>query len=178
VNRTIHVNPPQTSGDHAATLDTQFGVYVHFPYCAKKCPYCDFASFTTQPADIPHEAYRRAVVAELELRLAARAAWPRVTSVFFGGGTPSLWDPRELGAVIAALRARLDFSPDVEITAECNPSSLDRAKATALLEVGVNRLSRSTPSASPSWGASTTSRVGSPPFAPRARRACSVCRAT
>ena len=141
MNRTIHVNPPQTSGDHAATLDTQFGVYVHFPYCAKKCPYCDFASFTTQPADIPHEAYRRAVVAELELRLAARAAWPRVTSVFFGGGTPSLWDPRELGAVIAALRARLDFSPDVEITAECNPSSLDRAKATALLEVGVNRLS-------------------------------------
>jgi oxygen-independent coproporphyrinogen-3 oxidase len=151
MNRITQTNPPQTRGDDApraphvrpteATLDTRFGVYVHFPYCAKKCPYCDFASFTTQPADIPHEAYRRAVVAELDLRLAARTVWPTVTSVFFGGGTPSLWAPRELGAVVSALRARLDFAPDVEITAECNPSSLDRAKASALLEVGVNRLS-------------------------------------
>lgn len=151
MNRITQTNPSQTRGDDAprsprarpteATLDTRFGIYVHFPYCTKKCPYCDFASFTTQPADIPHEAYRRAVVAELDLRLAARTEWPTVTSVFFGGGTPSLWAPRELGAVVSALRARLDFAPGVEITAECNPSSLDRAKASALLEVGVNRLS-------------------------------------
>ena len=119
----------------------RFGVYVHFPYCLKKCPYCDFASFTTPREDIPHERYRDAVIAELRLRLAARTSWPRVTSVFFGGGTPSLWREDALGDVLDAFGAELGFAPNVEITVECNPTSLDERKAASLLARGVNRLS-------------------------------------
>lgn len=125
----------------AGTPRERFGVYVHFPYCLKKCPYCDFASFTTAREEIPHERYRDAVIAELRLRLAARASWPRVTSVFFGGGTPSLWRADALGGVLDAIQGELGFGADVEITAECNPTSLDEAHAAALLAAGVNRLS-------------------------------------
>ncbi len=116
-------------------------MYVHFPYCLKKCPYCDFASFTTPREEIPHERYRDAVIAELRLRLAERSSWPRVTSVFFGGGTPSLWREDTLGDVIDAIARELGCDPNVEITVECNPTSLDERKAAALLTRGVNRLS-------------------------------------
>lgn len=117
------------------------GVYVHFPFCLKKCPYCDFVSFAREPARIDHAAYADAIVAELDRRREALGD-RRLASVFFGGGTPSLWDPRELGralrAILDAAGARAD---DVEITAECNPTSLDEERARALVDVGVNRLS-------------------------------------
>jgi oxygen-independent coproporphyrinogen-3 oxidase len=116
-------------------------VYVHFPFCLKKCPYCDFVSYARERSAIDHEGYADAVVAELARRreaLDGRA----LASVFFGGGTPSLWEPRALGRV---LRAALDAAParvaDVEVTVECNPSSLDEDRARALVDVGVNRLS-------------------------------------
>lgn len=116
-------------------------VYLHFPWCVRRCPYCDFATVAIEPARVPHDAYADAIARELEDR---RAALPgrRLLSVFFGGGTPSLWDTAALGRVLASVRAAFDAeAQDVEITVECNPSSLDRAKAEALASVGVNRLS-------------------------------------
>ncbi len=118
------------------------GVYVHFPYCLAKCPYCDFTSFASDPADIPHEAYADAVLAELEIRAQREVpAGVAVQTIFFGGGTPSLWDARALGRVLAGVRARLPVADDAEVTAECNPSSLDPPRARALVSAGVNRLS-------------------------------------
>ena len=114
-------------------------VYVHFPYCLEKCPYCDFVSYKTPRESIDHAAYARAITAELAAR-APSFEGRTIASIFFGGGTPSLWDPRELGRVVAAVRA-LPTTPDLEITVECNPTSLDRDRAAALADAGVNRLS-------------------------------------
>lgn len=118
-------------------------VYVHFPWCLEKCPYCDFVSFKTTRDAIDHEAYADAVVREL----AARARWfdafepHEVTTVFLGGGTPSLWEPRAIARVLDAIRTELRCADDVEITSECNPTSLDEARAEGLVAAGVNRLS-------------------------------------
>jgi oxygen-independent coproporphyrinogen-3 oxidase len=117
------------------------GVYIHFPWCLQKCPYCDFVSFAAKREQIEHARYADAVIAELETRADALSG-RRLESVFFGGGTPSLWEPRELGRVLARVAelsgARLD---DVEVTVECNPTSLDEDRARALVDVGVGRLS-------------------------------------
>lgn len=116
-------------------------VYVHFPYCARKCPYCDFATRAIVPTDVPHVAYADAVLRELEDRRGALVG-RRLVSVFFGGGTPSLWQPKQLGRVLAAIRSAFTSEvPDLEITVECNPSSFDEACAAGLAEAGVNRVS-------------------------------------
>lgn len=133
------------------------GVYVHFPYCLAKCPYCDFVSYALPPEQsVDHRAYADAVIREIEARAPAFSG-RRTETVFFGGGTPSLWDPRELGRVLASIRDV--FCPDedrraapvggaggvgierIEVTVECNPTSLDEARARALADAGVNRLS-------------------------------------
>jgi putative oxygen-independent coproporphyrinogen III oxidase len=116
------------------------GVYVHFPYCLAKCPYCDFLSVPSAAAEIPHVSYANAVLAELRSR-GPSVAQGTLRSVFFGGGTPSLWDAKELGRVLAAIRGAFPAAPSVEITAECNPSSFDDRVAAGLREVGVNRVS-------------------------------------
>jgi oxygen-independent coproporphyrinogen-3 oxidase len=117
------------------------GVYVHFPFCLKKCPYCDFVSFARERERIDHAGYAGAVLAELDRRRPALEG-RTLSTVFFGGGTPSLWDPAQLGrvlrAVLAAAGAR---EADVEVTVECNPTSLDEDRARALVDQGVNRLS-------------------------------------
>jgi oxygen-independent coproporphyrinogen-3 oxidase len=121
-------------------------VYVHFPWCLKKCPYCDFVSFAEIREQIDHRGYADAVIAELSARRAALEGRP-LRSVFFGGGTPSLWEPDELGRVLGAVLDAVSkpaSKPDgeeVEITVECNPTSLDEERARALKGVGVNRLS-------------------------------------
>lgn len=116
-------------------------VYVHFPWCLQKCPYCDFASATIRRPDVPHRVYADAVLRELAWR-ADQHACDELASIFFGGGTPSLWSAQELGRVINAIKAGFGRVPaDVEITVECNPSSLDAAQAAALRDAGVNRLS-------------------------------------
>jgi oxygen-independent coproporphyrinogen-3 oxidase len=116
-------------------------VYVHFPWCARKCPYCDFATEPLRVAELPHEAYTDAVLRELDARaedLRGRA----LKSIFFGGGTPSLWSPAALGRALRAIRSAFDTEvDDLEVTVECNPSSLTRANAARLLEAGVGRLS-------------------------------------
>lgn len=119
-----------------------FGVYIHFPYCLRKCPYCDFVSFAKERAEIDHKGYADAVLAELSMRAGA-FEHRQLSSVFFGGGTPSLWAPEELGRVLCRVLelAGGNTSDFIEITVECNPSSLDEAKARELKDVGVNRLS-------------------------------------
>lgn len=128
-----------------ALEDADLGVYVHFPWCLKKCPYCDFLSIAKPRAEVPHADYADAVIAELTTR-AADLAGRRLVSVFFGGGTPSLWEPAELGRVLGAIRQCFGARPgalgdEVEVTVECNPSSLDEDRARALGDAGVNRLS-------------------------------------
>jgi putative oxygen-independent coproporphyrinogen III oxidase len=119
------------------------GVYVHFPWCLKKCPYCDFLSVAAAREAIPHRAYADAVLRELEARLSKLEGAYQLETVFFGGGTPSLWATGELGRVLERLREafRGRSAPEVEVTAECNPTSLDSEKARELKAVGVNRLS-------------------------------------
>lgn len=116
-------------------------VYLHFPWCKEKCPYCDFVSFARPPAAVDHHRYAAAVEAEIEHRASLFERY-RVTTIFFGGGTPSLWAPEALGAVLdAVLRAAPHRAPNLEISVECNPSSLDRERARALRDRGVTRLS-------------------------------------
>ena len=124
-------------------------IYIHFPWCLAKCPYCDFVSYASERDDIDHVGYADAVLREAEGRvrqLAARGRSMEVGSIFFGGGTPSLWEPQELGRVLARLRTIFPVKPDLEITVECNPTSLDEERARALGAVGVNRLSIGTQS--------------------------------
>ena len=120
-------------------------VYLHFPWCLEKCPYCDFVSFKTERAAIDHEGYADAVLRELQARAEVYEGH-QLRTVFIGGGTPSLWEPRSLGRVLKAIDAafpgaRAPGAEPVEITAECNPTSLDEARAHALMDAGVTRLS-------------------------------------
>lgn len=116
-------------------------VYVHFPWCLQRCPYCDFATEAEKPARIPHTPYADAVTAEFARRrdaLEAEGFDARPTTLFFGGGTPSLWEPDQLGRVVAAVHAAGDVT---EVTVECNPTSLDRDRAARLRDLGVTRVS-------------------------------------
>lgn len=133
--------PPSAPIDPFTGLSAaRFGIYIHFPYCLSKCPYCDFAS--TVVKRIPEERYAAAIQAELALRAGeARLAEREVQSVFLGGGTPSLWSPRLVGEVLAALRARAPFAKDAEVTLEANPGASDAARFAGFREVGINRLS-------------------------------------
>jgi len=131
---------PSERSVYAASREASFGVYVHFPWCLAKCPYCDFLSVAAPREAVPHSEYADAIVSELSRR--KRDLEPRsVTTLFFGGGTPSLWEPKELGRVIDAVRREFPTAADLEVTAECNPSSFDEDRARALLDVGVNRTS-------------------------------------
>lgn len=119
-----------------------FGVYVHWPFCASKCPYCDFNSHVRESVD--QAAWRRALLAEID-HFAARYFAPEarleVGSIFFGGGTPSRMAPDTVAAVIERIGARFPLAPDVEITLEANPTSTEAAKLRAFRAAGVNRLS-------------------------------------
>jgi oxygen-independent coproporphyrinogen-3 oxidase len=114
-----------------------FGVYIHFPYCRKRCPYCDFAVHARQR--IPHERYAEAVLTELAAR-APLFEGRRAVSIYFGGGTPGLWEPACLGRVLEGVKQRF-ADGEVEVTVEANPDDLPRPQLEALYAVGVNRLS-------------------------------------
>ena len=113
-------------------------LYVHWPFCVSKCPYCDFNSHVR--ANIGQESWREALLADLayEARLLPGR---RLTSVFFGGGTPSLMDPATVAAVIGAARAHWSPADDLEITLEANPNSVEAGRFADLALAGVNRLS-------------------------------------
>jgi oxygen-independent coproporphyrinogen-3 oxidase len=117
-----------------------FGVYVHFPWCLSKCPYCDFVAFAAPRSSIDGAAYTDAVLAELAARSIGLEN-RRLASIFFGGGTPSLWGAAEIARVIDAVVRAFPCDTNAEISLECDPSSLDEDGARALVHAGVNRLS-------------------------------------
>lgn len=123
--------------DTIATPDT-LAIYVHWPFCRSLCPYCDFNSHIGDRVD--HVRWRAALLRELEHY--AQATGPRrVTSIFFGGGTPSLMAPDTAAAVIEAIAQRFSFSEDIEITLEANPTSVEAARLAAFADAGINRVS-------------------------------------
>lgn len=144
------VNPPLPASG--------LGIYVHFPWCLKKCPYCDFLSVAV-PGDepgvplgaeaarkrIPHGRYADAVIEELRARVKhLPSPLPEIRSIFFGGGTPSLWEPEEVGRVLDEIKGTFKVASapaSLEVTLECNPTSFSEAHARALISVGVNRTS-------------------------------------
>ena len=114
-------------------------LYVHIPWCIRKCPYCDFNSHERRGA-IPEAQYVDALVADLEFALPS--IWGRgVRSVFFGGGTPSLFSPEAIDRLLAAVRARVPLAPDAEVTLEANPGTFEQARFAGFKAAGVNRLS-------------------------------------
>jgi len=120
---------------------TQTSVYVHFPWCARKCPYCDFATEPIRANALPHDRYADAVLRELEAR-AVDLQGRELKSIFFGGGTPSLWGPKALRRTLEGIMGAFEHvHQQLEVTVECNPSSLTRTNAALLREAGVGRLS-------------------------------------
>jgi putative oxygen-independent coproporphyrinogen III oxidase len=115
-----------------------FGIYVHWPFCLKKCPYCDFNSHVRDRVE--QDRWRDALLAELDHYAAATGGRP-VTSVFFGGGTPSLMAPATAAAVIDRIARNWDLAPEAEITLEANPTSVEAEKFAGFRAAGVNRVS-------------------------------------
>jgi len=145
-------------------------VYLHVPFCARRCDYCDFYS-TVDRADESHCRYLEAVLRELSYRLSI-AEWPRpITSFYIGGGTPSLVRA-ELYAPLFAALARFGMSPEVEITVEANPESLTPAWLAAMRDYGVNRLSLGVQT----WQERLLPRLGRLHDAEESRRAVALAR--
>ena len=119
-------------------MDPLFGIYVHWPFCQSKCPYCDFNSHVHESVD--QDRWKKALVAELDSYKEITED-KTVTSVFFGGGTPSLMDPKIVTAILNAIHARWEIAQDIEITLEANPTSVESEKFKAFYEAGVNRVS-------------------------------------
>ena len=117
---------------------TDLALYVHWPFCVSKCPYCDFNSHVR--AEVDQDKWRAALLADLahEARLLPGR---RLTSIFFGGGTPSLMEPATVAALIEAARQYWPAADDIEITLEANPNSVEAARFADLADAGVNRLS-------------------------------------
>ena len=114
-------------------------LYIHIPWCVKKCPYCDFNSHGLK-AELPQAEYVAALLRDLEQDLPL--VWGRpVTSIFFGGGTPSLFDARHIGMILDGVSARLSLRPGLEITLETNPGTVEHDRFEAYREAGVNRIS-------------------------------------
>ena len=119
-------------------------LYVHMPWCVKKCPYCDFNSHGLRSEPPPYAAYTELLLADLDADLrdfAAALAGRPIVSVFFGGGTPSLFAPELIDRFLDGARRRLPFAPDAELTLETNPGTVEHGRFDGYLAAGVNRLS-------------------------------------
>lgn len=115
-----------------------FGLYIHWPFCEAKCPYCDFNSHVSRSID--QKAWRDAYLTELA-RAASETQGRVLNAVFFGGGTPSLMDPETVADIISAIRAHWPTSNDLEITLEANPGSVEAGRFAAFRQAGVSRVS-------------------------------------
>ena len=113
--------------------------YVHIPWCVRKCPYCDFNSHTSATA-LPEVEYIDALIADLEQDLAP-VQGRALSSIFFGGGTPSLFSAASLERLLSSMAQRLHFADDIEITLEANPGTFEQAKFKDYRAAGINRLS-------------------------------------
>lgn len=124
---TFHQNPP-------------LSLYVHIPWCIKKCPYCDFNSHEVSTSGNEEKVYIEALIRDLETELPR--IWGRtISSIFIGGGTPSLFSEDSINLLMSSLRARLNIHPEIEITMEANPGTAEAEKFNAYRETGINRLS-------------------------------------
>jgi oxygen-independent coproporphyrinogen-3 oxidase len=121
------------------TADAGFGVYVHWPFCASKCPYCDFNSHVRY-TPVDEARFVAAFAAEIAHR-AELAPKRQVTSIFFGGGTPSLMKPATVGAILEAIARHWSVAGDVEVTLEANPTSVEAERFRGYRAVGINRVS-------------------------------------
>ncbi|QLI82873.1 oxygen-independent coproporphyrinogen III oxidase-like protein [Chitinibacter fontanus] len=119
-------------------------LYIHFPWCVRKCPYCDFNSHAVKdansPSGLPEDQYIAALISDLESNLPQ--VWGRsVSSIFMGGGTPSLFSSASMDRLLEAIRARVKLNPDAEITLEANPGTFEIEKFAGYAAAGINRLS-------------------------------------
>ena len=127
------------SGMTGLLSNPPLSLYVHMPWCVRKCPYCDFNSHTA-PENLPAEEYVQALIADLEQDLPM--VWGRpVQSIYFGGGTPSLFAADQIAVFLSSVRARLNLRPDTEITLEANPGTIEHDSFSAYADAGINRVS-------------------------------------
>ena len=134
----VRIDAAALSGPRFSALPP-LALYVHIPWCLRKCPYCDFNSHEAK-GEAPEAAYVDALVVDLELALPS--IWGRrVFSVFIGGGTPSLFSAAAIDRLLAAIRARVPLEPGAEVTLEANPGTFEREKFAGYRDAGVNRLS-------------------------------------
>src|SRR5216110_3169814 len=136
LRRAEHPNPPSQA---AQEKQPAFGVYVHWPFCLSKCPYCDFNSHVRH-APIDEERFARAFAREIETS-AARAPGRTVTSIFLGGGTPSLMQPQTVGSILDSIGKHWRVADNVEVTLEANPTSVEATRFRGYRAAGVNRVS-------------------------------------
>ena len=129
--RSLHVKTNESPAEPLA-------LYIHWPFCVSKCPYCDFNSHVR--ADVDEAAWRQALLADMAHE-AALVSGRRLSSIFFGGGTPSLMPPATVAALLAAAERHWGFAADIEITLEANPSSVEAARFADLASAGVDRVS-------------------------------------
>ncbi|WP_150046269.1 radical SAM family heme chaperone HemW [Methylomonas rhizoryzae] len=115
-------------------------LYIHFPWCLQKCPYCDFNSHALKQ-DLPEERYIAALLDDLRVEIAALPQPRRIESIFMGGGTPSLFSAAALERLLKGVKALVELADDCEITLEANPGTFESAKFSAYRELGINRLS-------------------------------------
>lgn len=119
--------------------DVPLGLYIHLPWCVRKCPYCDFNSHRA-PEALPEDAYVDALIHDLDFDLPL-VGGRGLESIFFGGGTPSLFSPAAIGRILEAVQARLALADDCEITLEANPGTVEQPRFAGFRSAGVNRLS-------------------------------------
>jgi putative oxygen-independent coproporphyrinogen III oxidase len=121
------------------TVEPSLALYVHMPWCVRKCPYCDFNSHQLKSA-APDSAYIDALIRDFDLEL-PRLQGRRIDTVFFGGGTPSLFQPEDFSRLLGALRQRIAFGEEVEVTLEANPGTIERGRFAGYRDAGINRVS-------------------------------------
>jgi putative oxygen-independent coproporphyrinogen III oxidase len=119
--------------------DASLALYVHMPWCVRKCPYCDFNSHQLKSA-APDASYIDALIGDFDLEL-PRLTGRRIDTVFFGGGTPSLFGPEDFSRLLGAVRERIAFADDVEVTLEANPGTIERGLFSGYRDAGINRVS-------------------------------------
>src|SRR5882724_1270722 len=134
------------------SVDRSLALYVHMPWCVRKCPYCDFNSHQLKSA-APDSSYVDALIRDFDLELPSISG-RRIDTVFFGGGTPSLFQPEDFSRLLGAFRQRIAFGDEVEITLEANPGTIERGRFAGYRDAGINRVS-----------------LGAQTFAPRALEA-------
>ena len=120
-------------------INPPLALYAHFPWCVQKCPYCDFNSYTLKE-QLPEERYIETLRRDLDAQAAAVEGRP-LTSIFLGGGTPSLFSPKAIGRLLEHARARLGFVDSIEITLEANPGTIERGRFAEYRAAGVTRVS-------------------------------------